>query len=383
MEKQLLYTTFGPELRETLSSIRSLVQGTLRDDSLSSDERVVLLKGGLESRIKDIDDLKKAIINDMRINDGILQKLGEMLASRYIRGHHVRTYEVTSECPSCAESDSHERHCEQRQEIPVKYYVNELDLRRGDVMDMLLRNGFKPNCPICGTELDITSASNCIHPAKEEVLSVLKTRVKSAGRYCHKLVDLIFYDETDPRWEKRSITDKYAFSLVLNIGSETDERSFRRMFRDQIRQSIPKDCSDREFRNFFRYRMQMELPRMCDFEDLACYSMLRKLKTDYPQCPERAQDNLKEPKERKGAQGRIELYKMLQFNFNMHGKKFECQIKTADTHRRELDRDSATCHFTYRTIEKYLRQDMYMKIPEAGAVYNFLYRLFRKEAFRV
>lgn len=389
MEKQLFYTTFSPEVRETLASVRSLVQGVMRDVSIKPDEGIRILKGGLESRLGDIGKLREALLDDMRINDGILQKLGQMLASRYIRGHQVRTYEVSSECPVCEESDLHDNHHDNRQEVPVEYYVNELDLRRGEVMDMLLRHGFKPDCPQCGSSLDITSAGNLIYPASNptsndipSTLEFIKTRVKSAGRYCHKLIDLIFYDETDPRWEKRSITDKYAFSLVLNAGPETDEPTFRDSFIEQMGHRLPEDCSEREFRNFFRYRLDMELPVRCDFDDLVCYAMLKRLKTDYPECIGLVQDGIKEPKERKNSEGRIELYKMLQFDFNIHGKRFECQIKSKDMHRRELDRDSATCHFTYRKVEEYLRRDMYMQMPEAGEVYNFLFRLFHKEAFR-
>ncbi|MBU2561402.1 MAG: hypothetical protein KKD17_03825 [Nanoarchaeota archaeon] len=415
MEEQLIYTTFNPIVRELLADIRQVVQAReayfrqLREleqlspgdyagnkdagrpslDDICSEitgnlgisldrtpetidtVRQALthdLRNNLEVHIIDIDEIRAAIVEDLRISDTVLETLGEALLSRYAKDPVQRKYEVITKCTKegCPGQTKHiqsitvhpigtENRAGYAHEIPFK----EAWLKRMP-LEGLDPKYYTQDCPQCGSPLDATAAMNGAYPEKGGAVYAIVTRVKSAGRYVDKLVDLLFYDENDPNMRKRSITDKYAFTIVLGY---------------------PNGMSEKEFRRVFRSQFDMVLEPNGDVGDLACYAVLERLKRQFnkPRVSNaimHLQDDISHPQRRVGKYGRIEYYKRLQFNLDYHNKRFEGQIKTRDIWLKERDRTSALSHWTWEETEKQLREAMYMRMPEALVVRNMLKRIF-------
>jgi hypothetical protein len=347
MEKQLLYTTFSPDIREMLSELRHIVS-----ENKGSPNK---LRKNLEAKFDKIDKIRFAIIEDMKVTDSILRNLRDALVSRYAASEVDQEYVMITECGTCAKSKKkrQKERSKRMQAVPVTEYIHES--WRGSLLEEFKKRGFIANCPTCESPLEIKTALNMAYPSAEEIIYAITARVKSAGRYVHKLVDLIIYDKNDPRMRKRSITDRHAFKLVVNHPSTLAEKPFRRLFKRQF---------------------GIALPQNGNFEDIICYTLLDMLGKDFKPGPEKIQNNIKAPIPREAPNGRIEHYKMLQFDFMHLGIMLEGQIKTKGTFLSEHDRMSAISHMLYEQVEEGLREGMYMKMPEAQQVYYFLRKLY-------
>jgi hypothetical protein len=355
MEEQLQFTLFDPRLPPFLGRIRDIARREKGDRLTAALEDLVI------SGADELGDIRQRLIVDLRLSDYVLMDLGEALASKLIRGRTKRKYALITKCGKCSDSPRQKisESSKLRQEVDVGSYLHESQMADCTALPALNTAGFKDTCGRCGTPLEITSTSNLVMPVSDELLFLIAQRVKSAGRYCEKLVDLIFYDKNDSRTTKRSIIDRYAFAVVANFPNGMNEKQFRRNFRNQFEMAIPDNG---------------------DFEDAVCYAFLDVLKGKFEVDMTRMQDNIKSPKERV-KNGRVEQYKILQFPLSYHGKRFEGQIKTRATYLREQDRKSAIGHETYVEKERQLRNNMFKDIPEARIVYNLLMKLFsdRKE----
>jgi len=293
----------------------------------------------LEGVHEEIERKRTSIIQDTMLHDYMLEDLTETLARKLLPGEKKYRYVVVTKCPSCTSSNDQKRHDQAKivQEIPVMKYIHEVDAIEDLNMNALDPNRFQPRCPACGDGYVITSSRNLIMPAKQGSVYAITARVKSAGRYCQKLVDIIFFDKDNPRMRKRSIADRFAWTAILDTSG---------------------------------YKSEAE-------QDALCYKMRDKLKSENFLIDEKLmQDNIKDPIRRLSRKRRPETYKMLQFPLKYHGETFEGQIKTLDTHLREQDRKSAIWHDNYVEIEEQLRQDMFREIPEAKMVYDILMKMF-------
>lgn len=368
MEEQLLYTTFNPVIRQAVTEIKSLVQ-----QNRGSAQR---LEQTLEERFSDITHVNEAIIEELRLNDLILEELGNALAGYLTGKEDDRQYQVVAKCSSCAESPRKSRQGQAKKffQIPLgsitgktaknaaetecpyekARYIHELDFRSGAAIEFLKSRGYTPDCPVCGDTLEVITKRNVIYPSDDRFVHAVLLRVKSAGRYCEKLVDLIFYNPQDPLMSKRSITDRYAFAIIANQPA-----------------GMREDIFCREFEK--RYGIQMPPGHI---DDACCYALHRLLQRRFKPGPLQLDDKIRQPKKRISHTGRPALYKMLQFNLPLRGKMFEGQIKTKDTWLREQDRKSGISHEGWEEIEKELRQDLYSRMPEMQVVYNKLYSLF-------
>ncbi|MBN1544826.1 hypothetical protein JW898_05195 [Candidatus Woesearchaeota archaeon] len=367
MEEQLIQTSFDPRIPALLGAIKNVARRD-KDSYHNANAYLARLEQDLEGLIRDefedVAAIRQRIVDDLLLNDYILEDLGTTLARRLIHGkgrqtgNWVRQYNVITKCPACANSnrDRIRESSKGVQAVPVDSYVREAHLQDGTSLHYLCEAGFVPVCAQkkCGTLLEITNASNLIIPKEQQIVHFIAHRVKSAGRYCQKLVDLIFYDKDDPSMRKRSILDRYAFALVLNTPNGISEKKYRRMFKEHYGTALP-----------------FNMP----IEDAVCYAMLQILAREFETDSSRLQNNIARPKMRE-REGRIESYKMLQFPLNYHGKVFEGQIKTLDTFMREQDRKSAIGHVNYVEVEEGLRQEMFKRMPEARVVYNVLMKIF-------
>lgn len=369
MEDQLLQTTFDPRIPELLSVIKSITASNRRGrrgiESLQKE-----LEELLRTDEDDIRGIRQRIQDDLMLYDYILEDLGTSIARRLIvgkaRGKTLwdRAYNIVTKCPKCAKSrkKKDKDNSKNRQIVPFSSYVREAHVLDGSVLDDLVAAGYNPTCSTyrCGTPLEITNAANIIIPTKKQTVHLLAQRIKSAGRYCQKLVDVIFYDKNDPRMKKRSLLDKYAFSLVLNLPDGAGEKEYRRMFRNAYGESLPPNS------------------KYGDFDTTLCYEVFHLLNRWFEIDAGQLQDNFREPKIRE-RNGKVEEYRMLQFPLRYQGRIFEGQIKSADTFYREQDRKSAIGHDNYVEVEDKLRQEMFKRIPEARVVYNLLMQIFAKE----
>ncbi|MBW2964655.1 hypothetical protein KY363_04305 [Candidatus Woesearchaeota archaeon] len=368
MEEQLLYTTFSPLIRQVVTEVKSLVQ-----QNRGSKDKLEEL---LQQRFSDIDHINQAIIEELRVNDAVLEELGNALAGYLTGKEDDREYQIAAKCNSCAESSKKTRQRQAKRLVQVPLgslvsqpavstrdepgsfegfnYIHELDFRSGSALDFLKSRGYTPDCPVCGDSLEVITKRNVIYPADDRFVYAILQRVKSAGRYCEKLVDLIFYDSNNPDMSKRSITDRYAFAIIVNQPSGMRDDTFRKEF--QRRYGIPVPSGN--------------------IEDASCYAVYNLLQRYFRPGPRQLDDKIKHPKKRVSQTGRPELYKMLQFNLPFKGKRFEGQIKSKDTWLREQDRKSGLYHETWEEIERELRQDLYDRMPEMRAVYDTLYSLF-------
>jgi hypothetical protein len=365
MEK-LPYTTFSQHMIDLVEDIQHLVRESTDISELSKN---------LEERVGDIERVQRAIIEDLRIMDPLLERLGTTLESRYIQGDTRREYFLLTKCNPCADSEDPHRQAQSKmiQTIaldnpkdcariiaeegrePVTY-IHEVDLAEGTVMDELVRRGYKPNCEVCGSQFEITNTSNRIYPVAEEALSAIVQGVKSAGRYSAKLVDLMFYDMNDQRMKRRSIADRFRCALIVNY---------------------PNGMKEEEFRKRFRRQFDLWLPTTGLLEDQACYAMRRLIEREgFNVAWDKMQDGIARPNRRSGPKGRVEEFKMLQFDISFYGKAFEIQIKNRGTYQREQDRKSLIYHETYAEKERQLREAMYDQMPEARMVRDLLQRLF-------
>jgi len=360
MEKQLRRTMFHPGIAELVGEISSLVR------MIESPEE---LRTTLEEHIDDVDRIRQDIINDQTAGDGVLRTVGDTLASKLFQGRTRREYVMITKCDTCATDKRRQRAATSKTKVPVPaadyLYEHEFNsaLQEGRVPKGLNPERFSLGCPNCGSTVNVTSTSNMIFPETDQPVFAIAQRVKSAGRYCEKLVDTICYDllDTDLR-TARSITDKYAFAIIMNHPNGMRDEERRRMFRRQFGLTVGDG----------------------NFGDALCYAMRDFLTASFGGAVGRVQDSIRDPKRRVSPRGMVEEYKMLQFNFGLQGRTqddfvVEGQIKTSQTYQREQDRKSAISHEAYVEVENQLRQEMFMRVPRARVAYEILMRLFASE----
>ncbi|MBW2971851.1 hypothetical protein KY359_02335, partial [Candidatus Woesearchaeota archaeon] len=348
--------TLGIPLDPRSATLKS-VMAALTDD----------LKANLEHRLMDVEEIGSAMIEDMTVGGGVLQVFGDNL-QKFAFDAFTRKYEVIAKCtrPGCEGQLKHilpfdaDRYI---QEIPFKeaWYAPAEPGHPLVVPDGINPKGYGRDCSICGSPLDATSAMNIMYLSGEGPVYAVILRVKSAGRYVDKLVDLLFYDPDDPDMKRRSISDKYAFTIVLNH---------------------PNGYSNSEFKRVFRERFGTSLKPKHGFGigDMACYAVYDLLAAHFgnpkkPRVVRNLQDDIKNPQPRVGPNG-IELYKRLQFNLHYDKMVFEGQIKTLDIWLNEIGRTSAMSHWTWEETERELRDKMYMRKPEALVVKDIIKRIF-------
>jgi hypothetical protein len=331
-------------------------------------------KEGLAELLGDasyIRETREIVARDLLVPDLMLEHLGTTLAKTFIRGKINRTYVMISKCPSCADSGkkTRVRTSKRRQEKKVKKYICEADFQEGNVLDELAKAGFDLDCPACGDGLEVTNASNIIYPVKAQGIYAIAHRVKSPGRYCDKLVDRIFYDKKNPDMRKRSLFDKYAFNVIVNYPNDMPGNSFENRFKEQLGSALSHNC------DLKRYNIK----KTADLGDVACYALFELLRKKFRADPNVLQDNIRLPlrRTRKDGSGRVELYKMLQFDLDYRRITFEGRIMTRDTYEREMDRKSALYHENYVEIEARRRKaTLFDKKPEAKIVRDALIDIF-------
>ena len=365
MEKELAQTIFDTRIPKLVGRISKLATQNSGDELKS--ELVALL--GDETYVQ---ETREAISRDLLVHDLILQHLGTTLAKRLMGTDTERAYSMIVKCPSCADSGTKRPVQESKrvQEKMVKEYICEADFQEGSVLDDLVKSGFSFECQHCGDALKVTNTSNIIYPQKEGPVHSIVQRVKSAGRYCDKLVDRIYYDKNNPKMKKRSLFDRYAFTVVVNHPNKMRGNRFEAGLKKKLGMSF-KDCH--HLKRFYKVKSS------ADIGDLACYAIFEFFRREFGVDPDALQDNIRFPRRRtrKDCSGIVELYKVLQFEMCYQGVAFEARIITRDTYERQMDRKSALHHDNYSEIETRRRQEtLYDRIPEAEIVRNALLQIF-------
>jgi hypothetical protein len=430
---QLTYTTFSEEVRELLDVMQQEVRvrrgyfrrlSDIKDPLMSQVEgigdvrRAILddpeihisalsenldgilnaltedLKSTIGMYMGDARKVRAAIAEDLMKSDNYLKELGLALAGTCFAGPTRRKYVVITKCFECADSNKKRlrEDSKRRQLLDVKQkaednrqpvfdekgravyeYIHELDFDAAIEVGMdhpeLEQEKLILTCPTCESPMKILNKSNVIYPANEEVIHAIVQRVKSAGRYCQKLVDLIFYDKADPLMEERSISDRYASAVIVNYPVSLTDSAFVKSFNGQFEKFMSKQF-DRFFKRNYGYD-----PRTLLLEDRTCYKLHNAFRHKFELIGS-LDDKIKEPKTRKSKKRRNETFKMLQFDVLFGGMRFETQIKTLGMYLRELDRKSLVSHEYYEQIEADMRENMFMRAPETKAVYDLLRQMF-------
>jgi hypothetical protein len=333
MENELSRTMFDPRIPQILSGIKQCAR------TYTGEELKKRLDDLLLSEREDIEEIKSRIIEDTMLQDYMLEDLTGIIAGKLIRGEKRNQYIIVTKCKPCSDSGNDERVKKSKivQHIPTRKYIHEVGCFDDLMQNAIEPAGFIKNCVTCGNEYEATNSRNLIMPANKQEIYAIAARVKSAGRYCQKLVDVIFYSKDNPKMKKRSILDRYAFACVKDA---------------------PEGVSEEE-------------------NDKQCYGILERMRMDNLLIDMKLlQDNIRDPIRRLSQNRKPEMYKMLQFPLKYHGKMFEGQIKTKNTFLREQDRKSAIWHDNYVEIEEQLRQDMFREMPEAKIVYDTLIKMF-------
>jgi hypothetical protein len=423
MEKQLQRTSFSRSTLDLIERLKGYVQGAW-DTAVNSatdapeekrEQRIEQMYGaslqGLISReFGGIEKMREKIARDVMAHDRILKRLGEDLVTKLIDGPVERRYEVLTRCDRCSglengiTGDAAEKQAGQSrqkpkktskkqskrapknkvrrqaapkpnkrrlnlgiesQKIPVRKYIYEADFNNGKALPLLVdpklgEQALRMHCPDCQGTLTSTSSRNLIIPLDDNIFYLIALRVKSAGEYCAKLVDNIFYDEDDPQMRKRDVVDRFGFLLTMNYPGTLHEKVL-----------------SREFRKRFGRGIRVDSKRDADLGDSLCYAALDALTAEFDvqRYTLELQDNIANPLE-KEMHDRQEQFKQLQFKFGYQGRLLEGKIYTKATHAKESDRKSAVGYESYRTTENKKRQAMFLERPQMRILYEVLLPMF-------
>ncbi len=401
MEDQIRRTIFNPRLQELISEIREIVKDNIQyklgTKQLKEDLEVIV-----ETSFEDLSDMRAVVDQELRYHDFMLGDFTQALAARLISGKYNREYNIVTKCPKCTTSDNkrYRERAKSRQKISVDNYIYEADVIDGSFVPDLISRGFVPECKrgnCSDTLLEITNSANIIMPDQPQPVYLISSRVKTTGRYCHKLVDRIFYELGDELgWkkpedvtasnlkdgeeeiivgEKRSLVDRFAFNIIIDFPDGFTEQDFRKMYRELYCVELPRGRGVTKFKQIFKTKYGMQLPQKLSFEDMVCYSMLENVSRNFDVQFGRLDDKILKPK-RKMKKGVREEYKMLQFPLHYKGVAFEGQIKLKELYLREQNRKSLFSHYGWTEVGNGLREAFFEEMPEARVVYTVLHNVF-------
>jgi len=407
MYGQIKRTIFNPKLHILIDEIRGTVKDYMVRDEQErrKPENLANLREELELIVEtsfdDIEDLRGAIEQELRFNDYALKDLTGSLADHLIRDTYNREYNLITKCPSCSTNGTRSKErAKSRQVVRVDDYVFEADVVDGSFIPDLVAKGFVDTCKrgkCQDTPLEIVNAANVVLPDDDHVIHLISSRVKTTGRYCHKLVDRILYEMSDELgWKdpedvqnsrlaegeeeiivgsKRSIVDRFAFSIIVDYPNGWTESEFRKRYKRVYGATLPTGRGITAMKRMFSQKYGINMPRVMTFEDLVCYNLLEQVSQKFQVYMGRLDDRIQRPKVRM-TKGVREEFKMLQFPLHFKGMAFEGQIKLRSVYEREQNRKSAFSHDNYVEIDNKLRKAFFKEVPEARVLYEVLMGVF-------